>query len=171
MSVEMRALMAEENDEVYQMFQEIPAEEDGFENPAHGLSRNEFAAFCQQDIAYSQGQNLPQGYVPATTYVLFVDSHPAGIAKFRHYLNDALRRNGGHIGYSVRPSYRGKGYGNRLLTEVLRFVKSQGVDKALLTIREYNTRSRKVCEHGGGVLEKIVPGQDFNECFYWIDVK
>ncbi len=45
MEVKLRPLREKEDDAVYQMFQEIPAEEDGFENPAHGLSPEEFNDF------------------------------------------------------------------------------------------------------------------------------
>lgn len=38
-----------------------------------------------------QGKNLPSGYVPATTYILWSDEGPVGVFKLRHYLNDFLR--------------------------------------------------------------------------------
>ncbi len=170
MKVELRPLRTSEDEDVYQMFQEIPSEEDGFENPAHGLSREEFAAFCREEVDHSFGKNLAEGYVPGTCYLLFVNEQPVGIVKLRHFLNDFLRRNGGHIGYGIRPSCRGNKWGNLLLSEVLKFARGKGITEALLTIRDYNVRSRKVCEHNGGVLEKIEPGKDFGECFYWIDL-
>lgn len=170
MQITLRPLNIKEDDEIYQMFQEIPAEEDGFENPAHGLSKEEFATFCQMEVAHSQGKNLPEGYVPSTYYVLFADNQPVGVAKFRHYLNDFLRQYGGHIGYGIRPSARGQKFGNQILAEVLTYARQQGVAKALLTIRDYNIRSRKVCEYNGGKLEKIVPLNGHKECFYWIDL-
>lgn len=38
MKIFMRALKEREDQAVYEMFQEIPAEENGLENPANGLS-------------------------------------------------------------------------------------------------------------------------------------
>lgn len=170
MKIELRPMTAFENEDVYRMFQEIPAEEDGFENPAHGMSREEFAAFCQEEVDHSLGKNLAEGYVPGTYYLLFVNEQPVGLIKLRHFLNEHLRRFGGHIGYGIRPSCRGNKWGNLILAELLKFAKAKGIDKALLTIRDYNVRSRKVCEHNGGVLEKIEHGKDFGECYYWIDL-
>ena len=170
MKFELRPIRPFEDEEVYQMFQEIPAEEDGFENPAHGLSRDEFTEFCQKEVDHSFGKNLKEGYVPGTYYLLFVDNKPVGLIKLRHFLNDFLRQHGGNIGYGIRPSCRGNKWGNRILAEVLSFVKAKGLDKVLITIRDYNIRSRKVCENNGGVLEKIEPCNDYGECFYWIDL-
>ena len=70
MEVKLRPLREKEDDAVYQMFQEIPAEEDGFENPAHGLSPEEFNDFCRRHVGYSQGIGLKPGYVPDTYYLL-----------------------------------------------------------------------------------------------------
>lgn len=170
MKIKLRPLQAEEPEEVYQMFQEIPAEEDGFENPAQGLSREEFSDFCRRHVGYSRGENLKPGYVPDTYFLLWSDGRLAGFAKMRHYLNDFLLNHGGHIGYGIRPSCRGNGYGNVILTEVLKKAKAIGIERALLTIRDYNIRSRKVCEFNGGKLEKIVPQEKWGECFYWIDL-
>lgn len=171
MQIDLRPLKAVENEDIYQMFQEIPAEEDGFENPAHGLTREAFADFCRRHVGYSEGFDLQPGHVPDTYYLLFVDNQAVGFCKLRHYLNDFLLNHGGHIGYGIRPSARGKKFGNQILAELLKYTHQKGIDRALLTIRDYNVRSRKVCEFNGGKLEKIVPGKEFSECFYWIDLK
>lgn len=169
MKFELREIKNVENEDVYQMFQEIPAEENGFLNPAFGLSYNEFRVFCQQQVDNSMGKNLKPGYVPGTYYLLFADNKPAGLVKLRHFLNDKLRKDGGHIGYGVRPSCRGQGLGKILLREVLKYARAKGLDKVLLTIRDDNLCSRKVCESNGGMLEKVVPtDQGYGKCFYWI---
>lgn len=170
MNINLRPLQKIESEDIYQMFQEIPVEEDGFENPAHGLSREEFADFCRRHIEYSQGINLKPNHVPDTYYLFFVDDDAVGFCKLRHYLNDFLLNHGGHIGYGIRPSARGRKFGNQILAELLSFVREKGIERVLLTIRDYNYRSRKVCEFNGGKLDKIVTGQEFDECFYWIDL-
>ncbi len=167
MKISMRALKEREDQAVYEMFQEIPAEENGLENPANGLSFEEFQEFCQVRVKRSMGQDLPDGYVPDTYFVLYIDEVPVGVAKLRHYLNDFLLKRGGHIGYGVRPSCRGHGYGKVLLTEVLKKAREKGIEKVLITINKDNLPSRKVCEGNGGKLEKTVA----NECFYWIDLR
>ena len=168
--IKFRPIKLDEDNEVYQMFQEIPAEENGFYNTAYGLSKTEFKAFCQKRVGSSQGINLKEGYVPDTYYLLFADDYPVGVTKLRHYLNEALIRIGGHIGYSIRPTRRGEKFGNIILQKVLKQAKLKGLDKVMLTIREDNIPSRKVCERNGGKLEKIEFIDNNKECFYWIDI-
>lgn len=169
-NIKFRPIKLDEDNEVYQMFQEIPAEENGFYNTAYGLSKKEFKAFCQRRVDSSQGINLKAGYVPDTYYLLFADDYPVGVAKLRHYLNEKLAKIGGHIGYSIRPTRRGENFGNIILQKVLEQAKLKGLDKVMLTIKEDNTPSRKTCEHNGGKLEKIEFIDNNNECFYWIDI-
>ena len=52
------------------------------------------------------------GLVPASRFWLIGDADRyLGDVDVRHHLNEALRRFGGHIGYTIRPSERRKGYG------------------------------------------------------------
>ena len=163
----LRPLKEQEDKAVYEMFQEIPASENGLENPANGLSFEEFQDFCKIKVANSRGEGLREGYVPDTYYILYINGRPVGVAKLRHFLNEFLLKRGGHIGYGIRPSCRGRKYGQILLAEVLKKAKEKGINKVLITIEESNLSSRKVCEDNGGVLEKNVS----DECHYWIDLQ
>lgn len=55
------------------------------------------------------GLDLPEGFVPYIQYVSFDERGQAvGFLNLRLRLNDFLLNKGGHIGYSIRPSQRGK---------------------------------------------------------------
>ena len=56
--------------------------------------------------------NIPASKVPALTYfyVREEDDKIVGMVNIRLALNDALRSEGGHIGYSVRPTERRRHY-------------------------------------------------------------
>lgn len=170
MNIVLRPLQLDEAQDVYEMFQEIPAQENGFENPAAGLNRKDFADFCKRHIGYSHGLDLKPGYVPDTYYILTIDGEPVGFCKLRHYLNDFLLQHGGHIGYGIRPSARGRKNGNLILQELLRFAAEKKLHRLLLTIEEDNIPSRKVTEYNGGVLEKIADDDGIKKCYYWIEV-
>ena len=60
---------------------------------------------------------------------------------------------GGHIGYDVRPSFRGRGHATRMLKDALTVARSLGITTALLTCDVDNMASRKVIERNGGVLQ------------------
>lgn len=55
------------------------------------------------------------------------DNKVCGSISIRHELNDFLFNFGGHIGYSITPSERGKGYGKLQLKMGLEIAKSLGI--------------------------------------------
>ena len=79
----------------------------------------------------------------------------------------------GSIGYAVRVSEWGKGYGTEILRLGLKLAQKHGMEKVLLTINEENKASVRVCEKLGGKLEDTI--EAFNEAEgnhrlrrYWI---
>lgn len=58
----------------------------------------------------------------------------------------------GHIGYSVVPWKRGRGYATRALALLLPDAKKEGLPYVELTTDEVNSASRRVIEANGGVL-------------------
>lgn len=120
-------------------------------------------------------ETIPQGLVTANTFFTIrkSDNKLVGIINIRHELNDYLFNYGGHIGYSVLPSERRKGYAYKQLILGLEFCKSLNIEKVLVTCVEYNIGSSKTIEKAGGVLENIVfnPNKQTNERRYWIENK
>ncbi|MDK8645626.1 GNAT family N-acetyltransferase [Staphylococcus condimenti] len=88
-------------------------------------------------------RNLNKESVPDTTLFLFDNGEIIGAVNIRHYLNEHLKRIGGHIGYGVRPDYRGQGYAKKLLREGLEFLNQNDVGDALVTCDKSNIASAK----------------------------
>jgi predicted acetyltransferase len=88
----------------------------------------------------------------------------------RHTLNARLREFGGHIGYEIRPSARGRGHATQALHLALERAWDLGLERVLLTCDVVNLGSRRVIEKGGGVLEGefTVPGHAEPIRRYWI---
>lgn len=164
--IELKELSLHEPRSIYDMIKEIGPGENGFQNSGYNIDYVYFTDFLRGNYNMARGIGLGPKYVPQTMYWLIVDNIPVGIGKLRSYLNDNLNKVGGHIGYTIRPSQRGKGYGNIILKELLIKAKEKDIEKVLITCNENNILSRKVIESNGGKLENIYE----KRCRYWIDI-
>lgn len=115
---------------------------------------------------YSQGRNLPSGWVPCSMFWMIDGDDIVGIVNIRHQLNESLFERGGHIGYEIVPSERNKGYGKKILALSIIKAKEIGIHKILITSFEDNIASRKIIEANGGKLENkiIASGEDKPTC-------
>lgn len=106
------------------------------------------------------GIGLKPGYVASTTLWLVEGGAFIGEVNIRHRLTPALMNFGGHIGYEVRYSECGKGYGTEMLALAMDYAAGQlGIKRALLTCDDDNIASYTVIERNGGVLENKVINQ------------
>ena len=83
-------------------------------------------------------------------------------------LNDALLKNGGHIGDGVRPSERRKGVATKMIALALEECKKLGIDKVLMVCDKDNIGSAKSIIKNGGVLENEIAEDGVIEQRYWI---
>ena len=145
-------------------------------NGSWGFQRKEYEDYEKwlndiENLKNGRGNN-PNINVPATTYFAFMDNKIVGTIQIRHYLNDYLLKNGGHIGYSIRPSERCKGYGTRMLALALEKCRYLGIGKALITCDKSNIASAKTAIRNGGALENEVIEENGNIIQrYWITLK
>ena len=112
--------------------------------------------------------------VPSTTYfAIREDDHRlVGVIDLRHHINHPILSTwGGHCGYSVRPSERGKGYA----TEMLRLNKinaaGMGIEKMLVVCNADNIASEKTIIANGGLLESIIEAEGCRMKRFWINTR
>jgi predicted acetyltransferase len=120
---------------------------------------------------HSKGIGIPEGFVPNSTFWLIEEEREiVAVSNLRHALTAKLRREGGHIGYGVRPSQRRKGYGKTILRETLVKAWELGLEKVLITCGKANIASAKVILKNGGVFESedYIPERDEVVQRYWI---
>lgn len=119
-------------------------------------------------------QTCPKHLVTATLYaaVRQSDGRIVGMLDLRHRLNDFLAEYGGHIGYSVRPDERRKGYAKRMLALALPEARRLGIDRVLITCDEDNEASRRTILSNGGVFDRNTWLEDEKQTVsrYWIDL-
>ena len=137
---------------------------------------DEWIAECND---HSFGRNLPDGYVSATQFIAMrkADSKLVGMIQVRHKLTPFLERIGGHIGYSIAPDERRKGYATQMLTLALDKCRELGIERVRVTCIKENIASAKVIQNCGGKFdgEAEYDGefpQNKGKIFYryWIDL-
>jgi len=167
MMMELRPLTLDDGRDVYDMLQEIPAEENGFFNNQHGVSFEDFQAWLPAAIEAAEQTELVDGWkVPQSYWWFYVNGNPVGMCKFRLFLTEKLLESGGHIGYAVRPSARGRGYGKMMLAAMLQKAREKGLERVLITTNRDNIASQHVALANGAVQENRSP----DHCHFWIDL-
>jgi len=133
----------------------------------------DFAKYVQDRLDWKEGRNLPEGWIPATTFWLVRGKNKLlGTSSLRHELTEHLRNVGGHIGYNIRPSERRKGYGTLILKLTLQKARELGLTRVLITCDDDNVASARIIEKNGGVLEDKIMNEERNvpKRRYWIEL-
>jgi predicted acetyltransferase len=140
--------------EFMEMVEEFRRANDPWFERDQSLRDNDFGAYVQWQEKGENGVDLPEGYVPWTALWLWNDDTGAllGIISLRHHLTPALERCGGHIGYAIRPSQRGRGYGSVVLSLSLREAANLGLSQVHVHCEVKNAASKRIIEKNGGVL-------------------
>lgn len=133
--------------------------------------QQDFAGFVRQMRDYEYGRNLPKGYVPSSYYWLMDGSEFIGETTVRHKLTKALLKEGGHIGYGIRPTKRKLGYGKKILVLALRKARTLGIKKVLITCDDDNVGSWKIIEANRGLLQNTIKHKGKRKRRYWIQIK
>ncbi len=113
------------------------------------------------------------GLVPDSTYFCLDEerNRMVGAVNIRHELNDALLRNGGHIGDGVRPSERRKGIATEMIGLALQKCWELGISKVLMVCDKENIGSAKSIIRNGGILENEITEDGVTEQRYWITLE
>ena len=161
--LKLKAANLEDLEKEWQFVTAMPEDENGLTNQWSGINREDFENIALQDmLKHSKGLDMPDWMVPETFYFLWKEDEIVGQFRIRHYLNDALRTGGGHIGYFIGKQFRGNGYateGLRLTLEEARKIIPE--DEIYLRVNLDNPASLRVMQKNGG----RVVGEDSEHYF------
>ena len=124
-------------------------------------------------LEHLENKSTTDGWVPDSVFFLLDDERNRllGAVNIRHYLTDALLKDGGHIGDGIRPSERRKGYATKMIHLALEECRKLGIDRVLMVCNKDNIGSARSIIRNGGVLENEITGSDGSILQrYWIQL-
>jgi predicted acetyltransferase len=157
-ALRLRPLTAADEEQALAAHRELAAEDFPFlldHRPGEA-----WPGFVARLASQRRGLGLPDGWVPTTFLVGDVGGEIVGRVSVRHVLSDWLARYGGHIGYAVRPAFRGRGYATEMLRQSLAVAAGAGVTDALVICEDENRASAAVIARCGGRPVARIPSED-----------
>ena len=166
--MELRRPTLEDKDAILEMIAEFEQVQSPHDGGFWDTENFVYEEWLEINMQKEMGINLPENRVPSIQFVSFDDvGHALGFLNLRLRLNEGLLNHAGHIGYSIRPSERGKGYAKEALRQGLQVAKEKNIKKALVTCSTENPASRAVIVANGGVFEDVRNGVER----YWLDLE
>lgn len=131
-----------------------------------------FGEWMQYLEINKEAKNLPENYSSHTLFLVIENDEIVGAIGLRWEEVPILIKYGGFIGYSIRPSKRGNGYGNEMLRLGLEEFRKKNRKKILITSKDFNIASKKVIENNGGIYENSFYNEDEGYTYlrYWINL-
>lgn len=138
----------------------------------YAIRKVDYHDFDRYTASLEVGHDRDESLVPDSTFFcLDTDRNIfVGAVNIRHWLNEGLLLNGGHIGDGIRPSERRKGYATKMISLALDECRKLGIDRVLMVCDKDNIGSAKSITNNGGVLENEIVVDGATEQRYWIDL-
>lgn len=152
--LELRKMNLADTVEQWKYVHALPADENGLMNKYEGVSLEEYRdTVLPELLSHEQPVNMPDWFVPETYYYLWDGDTLIGEYRLRHYLTDALKTGAGHIGYSIKKEFRGRGYGTKGLALTLDIARRLVPEEEIyLRVLKHNIPSYKVMINNGAYI-------------------
>ena len=136
----LRKLDADMGRAEYDMYRAIPAEEIGWENPAHHMTFAKWREYLQDLIGdefrekvHPEHENLTYS---ETSYIMYLEDYPIGLIKLKPRKNGGELDGWAEVSYVIRPVCRGTG----LATTMLNLLKVEAQKRGVATLAAFANR-------------------------------
>lgn len=167
MNLKLVKLTYKYKQQLFDMMDEWLAVEQHFSS--YMIRRNDYHDFDYY-LEHLELTEETEGRVPDSTFFCLDRDRDifVGAVNIRHYLNESLLFDGGHIGDGIRPNERRKGYATAMIGLALEECKHLGIENVLMVCDKDNIGSAKSIMNNGGVLENEIISEGVLQQRYWI---
>ena len=135
-----------------------------------GLKHCNCAADWLDELELLKGESTcPNGLVPSSSFLAVCKGRVVGVIELRHRIDTPILSSwGGHIGFSVRPSERRRGYAKEMLRQLLSVCRARGMGSVLVTCGTENIASERTITANGGVFDSEITVDGRKIKRFWI---
>ena len=137
----------------YQMYQDMPKEENGRINSLVGINYEDFKSMMNYYIK-CEYEIDPKVESCTNRYIYYVNDKPVGEILVRTTKNERYLNRSSQIYFKIRSSERNKGYATKMLELCLKACKKIGFDNVHLNCSNDNIPAKYVILNNGGIKEK-----------------
>ncbi len=157
MSIRLKVVTKDDLQQIEVFKSEMTAANSSMDGTGGLQAIDNITEWYQKVKRYSDADSCPEDKSPSTQYLIMDDEKLVGMLDIRHNLNHPiLKLFGGHIGYSIRPSERRKGYAKEGLKLALKEASKLNIEKVMISCLVDNIASRKTILANGGVFDHDV---------------
>ncbi len=113
----------------------------------------EYVKYCAEFANPARKLKENDARVTVLLCIRKADNKMVGCMQVHHVLNQQMKNFTGHVGYSVRPSERRKGYARQMLARAKDFLSSFGFTEIFVSCLPENEASRRTILANGGELQ------------------
>lgn len=130
------------------------------------LALVDFPQYLRRLYARAYGPAQMRGWVRQHELWFEREGNIVGTIRLRPTMAEDLRHKIGNVGYTIRPSMRGQGWGTKILALGLFEARALGLDRVCITVDPGNLASIRVIERNGGRWDGTAADPRRR---YWVD--
>ena len=156
------------NKEILEMLEKMSKDKDGPLRSYGAITRVTIMGFLQRLYNHALGINMQEGDVQVLSFWVYDAKALIGMAKLRMGLTPTIEKQGGSLGYYIKPEYRNKGYVPLIVNQLVEEGKKRGLKQILMTARYDDFAMIEMIVNNGGIEE---PSDEDNETLrFWINL-